>query len=160
MYEEGDEELVGGGDDNLSMSCSSVRVAAAACRSSFYGPEPVVPTLTPPTTSSFHHKPYRTKAMTDGTTAVVRPWSATTRSIRAAVRWICHSVGGEVKSAASLPRWSGGVWCTNYTAVAPRDSLDTRSWCWRRRCFFFVLGSSGLFSRFAPYSRYIMVLKS
>lgn len=53
MDEEGDEEVAAGGDDNLSMSCSSVRVAAAACRSSFYGPEPVVPTLTPPTTSSF-----------------------------------------------------------------------------------------------------------
>lgn len=51
--EEGDDEVWVGGDDNLSMSCSSVRVAAAACRSSFYGPEPVVPTLTPPTTSSF-----------------------------------------------------------------------------------------------------------
>lgn len=51
--EEGDDEVLVGGDDNLSMSYSSVRVAAAACRSSFYGPEPVVPTLTPPTTSSF-----------------------------------------------------------------------------------------------------------
>jgi len=89
--EEGDEVVFGGrvgGDDNLSMSCSSVRVAAAACRLSFYGPEPVVPTLTPPTTSSF--LPSQTLSNKsddrDGTAAVVRPWSATTRSIRAAVR--------------------------------------------------------------------------